>query len=181
MATITSTIKLNDEMSGALRSILTQLQATENQVEDVREEIEKMPKSIAAWDVAMGNMLTGLIGKIGGFFSSAISMGIDFNKNMENYTTNFTTMLGGSVDAAKEKVAELQEFAAKTPFAMDELAQGTQTLLAFGVESEYTTSVLRMLGDVALGNKEKFQSLSLVFGQVMSQGKLMGGDLLQIS
>lgn len=180
MATITSTIKLNDQMSSALRSILTQLEATENQIEDVREGIEKVPKSMSMWTVAMGGALGGLITKVGGFLTSAISAGINFNRSMEDYTTNFTTMLGGSVDLAKAKVEELQAFASSTPFAMEELAQGTQTLLAFGIESEYTTEVLRMLGDVALGDKQKFQSLSLVFGQVMSQGKLMGGDLLQM-
>lgn len=37
-----------------------------------------------------------------------------------------------------------------------------------------------MLGDISQGNKEKFNSLSLVFGQISSQGKLMGGDLLQL-
>ena len=39
---------------------------------------------------------------------------------------------------------------------------------------------LKMLGDISLGNKEKFNSLALVFGQVKSQGRLMGQDLMQM-
>ena len=37
-----------------------------------------------------------------------------------------------------------------------------------------------MLVDISLGNKEKFNGLALVFGQVQSQGKLMGNGLMQM-
>jgi tape measure domain-containing protein len=37
-----------------------------------------------------------------------------------------------------------------------------------------------MLGDVSMGNKERFQSLNLAFSQVQSTGRLMGQDLLQM-
>ena len=43
----------------------------------------------------------GVLGKIG----------LDYNSQMEQYTTNFTTMLG-SQEAAVNKVQELKEFAA---------------------------------------------------------------------
>ena len=61
-------------------------------------------------------------------------IGLDYNSQMEQYTTNFTTMLG-SQELAVQKVEELKKFAASTPLSMDDLAKGTQTLLAFGVES----------------------------------------------
>lgn len=106
-------------------------------------------------------------------------IGLDYNSQMEQYTTNFTTMLG-SQEAAVKKVEELKEFAAKTPFEMSGLASATQTLLSFGIESEDTMDIMKMLGDVSLGDAQKFDSLALVFGQVSSQGKLMGQDLLQM-
>ena len=69
-------------------------------------------------------------------------IGLEYNSQMEQYTTNFTTMLG-SQEAAVKKVEELKKFAASTPLSMDDLAKGTQTLLAFGVESENSTGILR--------------------------------------
>lgn len=111
----------------------------------------------------------GFLGKIG----------LDYNSQMEQYTTNFSTMLG-SQEAAVKKVDELKEFAAKTPFEMSGLANATQTLLSFGIQSEDTMGIMKMLGDVSLGDSQKFDSLALVFGQVSSQGKLMGSDLLQM-
>lgn len=111
---------------------------------------------------------------IGGVMKNIWDVGKAYNQQMEDYTTNFKVMLGGNVDAAKAKVAELAAFAASTPFGMDSLAQGTQTLLAFGIESERTTGLLRMMGDVSLGDAGKLQSLTNAFGKASASGKVTG-------
>ncbi len=106
-------------------------------------------------------------------------IGLDYNSQMEQYTTNFTTMLGSS-EAAVKKVDELKKFAASTPLSMDDLAKGTQTLLAFGVESENSTGILRQLGDIALGDADKMQRLSTAFGKATAAGKLSGEVVQQM-
>lgn len=133
-------------------------------------------KSLASgtMNIVKGLFTVGVAG-----FTAMATAGLKFNSDMENYTTNFKVMLGDQ-EAALEKVNELKEMAAKTPFGLGELADATQTLLAFQVPAEQSTEVLRMLGDVALGNKEKLSGLALVYGQVASNGKLMGQDLLQM-
>ncbi|EJO5346379.1 tape measure protein [Clostridium botulinum] len=107
------------------------------------------------------------------------TIGVKYNSSMEQYMASFTTMLG-SVDKASKHMEELKSFAAKTPFEMNDLAQASTTLLAFGVNVKDVMPDLKMLGDISLGNKEKFNGLALVFGQVKSQGKLMGQDLMQM-
>lgn len=106
-------------------------------------------------------------------------IGLEYNSQMENYTTNFKVMLG-STEAAAAKVEELKKLAASTPFEMTGLAEATQTLLAFQVPAERSTEILNMLGDVSLGNSEKLRGLSVAFGQVSSAGKLQGQDLMQM-
>ena len=106
-------------------------------------------------------------------------IGLNYNSQMEQYTTNFTTMLG-SQEAAVQKVEELKKFAASTPLSMDDLAKGTQTLLAFGVESENSTGILRQLGDIALGDADKMQRLSTAFGKATAAGKLSGEVVQQM-
>ena len=106
-------------------------------------------------------------------------IGLDYNSQMEQYTTNFTTMFG-SQEAAVQKVEELKKFAASTPLSMDDLAKGTQTLLAFGVESENSTGILRQLGDIALGDAEKMQRLSTAFGKATAAGKVTGDTVQQM-
>lgn len=106
-------------------------------------------------------------------------IGLDYNSQMEQYTTNFTTMLG-SQESAVQKVEELKKFAASTPLSMDDLAKGTQTLLAFGVESENSTGILRQLGDIALGDADKMQRLSTAFGKATAAGKVTGDTVQQM-
>lgn len=145
---------------------------TSMNAEGFQKGTEKMSgnasKAFAAIGAAAGTMLA-VIGKVG----------VGYNAQMENYTTNFTTMLG-SQEAAIKKVEALKDMAAKTPFGMEDLASGTQTLLAFGIESDRTMDILRQIGDVSLGNKDKFSSLTLAFAQMSSAGRLMGQDLLQM-
>ena len=106
-------------------------------------------------------------------------IGLEYNSQMEQYTTNFTTMLG-SQEAAVQKVQELKEFAASTPLSMDDLAQGTQTLLAFGVESKNSTKILRQLGDIALGDADKMKRLATAFGKATASGKVTGDTVQQM-
>lgn len=105
-------------------------------------------------------------------------MGIAYNSQMQDFQSKFKVLLG-SASKANKHVAELRKLAMKTPFRTTDLAAASQQLLAFGVNSKSVSGHLRRLGDISLGNKEKFQQLGLVFGQVSSQGKLMGQDLLQ--
>jgi tape measure domain-containing protein len=110
---------------------------------------------------------------------AAIGAGVKFSAAMEQTTINFETMLG-SAEAAQSMVANLKKFADSTPFEMQGLADAAQQLLAFGVSSEKIMPSIKMLGDVSMGNKEKFNSLTLAFAQIQSTGRLMGQDLLQL-
>lgn len=111
---------------------------------------------------------------------NAAKAGVSYNAQMEQYQTNFSVLLGDEAKAL-EYVAEMREKAAKTPFGMEDLASANQTLLSFGLSADEASSAVDMLGDISLGNAERFGSLSLAFAQVSSAGKLTGQDLLQIS
>ena len=137
------------------------------------------------------NLTSGLAdlgGKLVGAFAFAklaqglgqvATAAVKYNAQMEAYQTNFSVMLG---DEAKgvEYVAQLREKAAKTPFGMEDLASAAQTMLSFGMDAENANTAMDRLGDIALGNKDKFQSLSLAFSQISAAGKLTGEDLLQM-
>ena len=133
----------------------------------------------------LGSIASGGLKVVGGavagvttVMGAGLAAGMKYNSSMENYFANFETMLG-SADLATQHVNQLKEFAAKTPFEMSDLANASQTLLSFGNDADKVMPVMKQLGDISLGNKDKFNSLALVYGQVSSQGKLMGQDLLQ--
>lgn len=112
-------------------------------------------------------------------FAGLAKMGIAYNSQMENFQTNFTVLLGDEA-AALDYVAQMREKAAKTPFGMEDLANASQTMLAFGISAEDSMKYIDMLGDISLGNKDKLGALSLAFSQVSAAGKLTGQDLLQM-
>ena len=126
----------------------------------------------------MGTTAISTIAGVGAGLTAAGAIGVRYNAQMEQYMASFETLLGNTENAYNHLEA-LKAYASKTPFEMPEIADASRTLLSFGVDSENVMSILNRLGDVSLGNSEKFSSLALVYGQVASQGKLMGQDLLQ--
>lgn len=139
-------------------------------------------RQTAKWTVLGQTAMNALTSSVKAGFSFVKDLAqnsFEYNAQMETYAVNFKTLLG-SAEAAQKKIVELKEYAAKTPFAMDDLAGATQTLLAFGLTSDEASLALGHLGDISLGDANKLQSLTLAFAQVSSAGKLAGQDLLQM-
>jgi tape measure domain-containing protein len=104
---------------------------------------------------------------------------VELSAQMEDTTTSFEVMLG-SAEAAKTMVDDLIKFSDVTPFEDMQITDAAKMLMNFGIAADDVMPSIQMLGDVSGGNAEKFSRLSLAFGQVSSQGKLMGQDLLQM-
>jgi tape measure domain-containing protein len=121
------------------------------------------------------DMAIGVGRKFASLFAAAVREAFAF----EQAEANFRTLLG-SIDKAKEHIAELKAFASSTPLTFDDLANASKTMLSFGIAAEEIMPSLKMLGDISLGNSQKFAGLALVFGQIKSAGRLMGQDLLQL-
>lgn len=151
----------------------------ENGLEDASEKTSSFADKLKTGLATAAKVGAAAIGAASTAIVALGKIGLDYNSQMEQYTTNFTTMLG-SQEAAVQKVEELKKFAASTPLSMDDLAKGTQTLLAFGVESENSTGILRQLGDIALGDADKMQRLSTAFGKATAAGKLSGDTVQQM-
>lgn len=98
---------------------------------------------------------------------------------IESLEISFATLLG-STDKAKELFGAIRDFEVKTPMTLEPLAKGAQTLLGFGVAAEKVMPILKQIGDISMGNADRFQSLVLAFAQASANGKLMGQDLLQM-
>lgn len=88
--------------------------------------------------------------------------------------------LTGSAEKWWKLFSEIQKAASKTPFESTDIVQATSTMLQFGIAQEDVMKNVMMLWDISWGNANKLKSLSLVFWQVASAGKLTGWDLLQM-
>ncbi|MBO5428063.1 MAG: tape measure protein [Prevotella sp.] len=110
--------------------------------------------------------------------SAGIGAVTSLGAQAEQTSVAFTTLVG-SEEKTANILKQINEFAAKTPYSNLDLVDNAKTMLNFGVEADKVNGYLRQLGDIAAGDKNKLGSLSLVFGQVASAGKMSGQDLLQ--
>lgn len=103
----------------------------------------------------------------------------DVRSEIQSLQTSFETLVGNKPQA-EELFSSIREFAVKTPMQMKDLASAAQTMMSFNIPVEQIMENLKALGDVSMGDAQKFQSLSLAFSQMSATGKLMGQDLLQM-
>lgn len=96
----------------------------------------------------------------------------------ESVNVAFSTLVGSEKKAA-EMLGQINDFAAHSPFGKMDLTKNAQMMLNFGVSTEKVLPLLKQLGDISGGDKQKMSALSLVMGQVSSTGYLMGQDLQQ--
>lgn len=73
---------------------------------------------------------------------------------LEGYRLQLATLMGG-MDLAKAKIAELEKFAADTPFELPALVQATKYLQQFGGEALNNQRILTLVGDAASVTAEK--------------------------
>lgn len=82
---------------------------------------------------------------------------------------------------ADQLIADIVQFAAKTPFNLDDVATGAKQLLAYGSSAENVVSELSMLGDVASGLQIPIGQLIYLYGTLRTQGRAMTVDIRQFA
>lgn len=179
--------RLRDEMSAKLQRV----QATTVRLDQATRQAQRSinSASLAMRDVAKSSgiadgQLQKLVSSAKSFITvmGAIQGGkafISLGMEMETTRAKFEVLLG-SAERANKMVAEIAKFANETPYGSEELQKSAETMLSFGIAGERVMPTLKMLGDIAMGDKQKLQSLTLAFSQATSAGKLMGQDRLQM-
>jgi hypothetical protein len=96
---------------------------------------------------------------------------IDAARKLEVIETQFKTILG-STKAAQKQLADLQNFAASTPFQIEGLSNSTRQLLSFGVAQKDVIPTLQQLGDIASSVGADISDLTIPYGRLVSTQKL---------
>lgn len=152
------------------------------------EAMEKKMQQTTSTIVHDASQMDDAITKIGSAFTKMVGAAsaaafvkqvAQVRSEIQSLEVSFKTLLGDEAKAM-QLMNEIREFAAHTPMQMDDLAKGAQTLLAFNYDAEKVMPTLKALGDISMGDSQKFGSLTLAFSQMSSAGKLMGQDLMQM-
>ena len=169
-------------------------------LQNVKDEMEALTKTKAKVNIDTSNIssanggIGSLIGKfssakaaVGGFMGAfAVSALVDFGKEaidaqskVEQLEISFRTLLG-SQEKASALIAEIKSYGTVTPYDTEGLAQAARLMLSYGMSSSKIMPTLQMLGDIAMGDKDKLQSLTLAFSQMSASGRVCKEDLNQM-
>lgn len=179
--------RLQDQVSGTLTKIAgtaTKVAGNMHQVQTANQGVSNSNREVASSSSMaergfsnLAKMAGAYIGVMQGFRATKWFGGLGMD--MEQTRAKFEVMLG-SLEKGNAMIAKLNEFANKTPFENADLIKNSETMLAFGINSEKILPTLKSLGDVAMGDKNKLSGLTLAYSQAASTGRLMGQDLLQM-
>lgn len=124
-------------------------------------------------------VLGGLGLAIAGIGAASVKAAAD----MEQTRKAFTTLLKDAT-LAKDFLAELETFAANTPFELPGLLQASKKMLAFGFTAQQVIPVLTAVGDsaAALGmGQDGIDRLTIAIGQMQAKGKVSAEEMLQLA
>lgn len=100
--------------------------------------------------------------------------------DMQTVSTSFEVLIG-DVDKAKRTIADLRSFAARTPLEFKDISTAAQNLMAFGSEADEVKDQLSMLGDIAMGQADKLESIVRAYGKIQAKGKASMEELNMVT
>lgn len=170
-----------------LKATTTALKAANNGMEGFANSTDKASGKSLAGAIAQGTVMAGVFSKLYSAALSAaegfISSGIEYNAQIEKYTTGFTNMLG-SAEAAQQVMSQIQEDAAKTPFDVESLTKANQYLISAGENASYARSTIMALGDAVSatgGGNDELNRMSQNLQQIANTGKATAADIKQFA
>jgi tape measure domain-containing protein len=170
-----------------LRATTTALKAANNGMDGFASSTDKASGKSLAGAIAQGTVMANVFSKLGSAALSAaegfISSGIEYNAQIEKYTTGFTNMLG-SAEAAQQVMSQIQEDAAKTPFDVESLTKANQYLISAGENASYARDTVMALGDAVSatgGGNDELNRMAQNLQQIANTGKATAVDIKQFA
>lgn len=137
--------------------------------------------------ITQGTIMAGVFQKLASVALNAaksfISAGLDYNAQIETYTTGLTNMLG-SAEAAQQVMENIQADAARTPFDVESLTKANQYLISAGENASYARKTINALGDAVAatgGGSDELNRMAQNLQQIANTGKATAVDIKQFA
>lgn len=146
---------------------------------------------IAKASVALGAAMTVGLG------AGVAKVGLGLVNLKEQAQIGFTTMFQNTAKASGDMkafgqagqdatrfIADMQQFAAETPFEFPELIQASQRMMAMGIAAKDVKPTLTAVGDAVAalgGNSETVGRVTTALGQIQAKGKASAQEMMQLS
>lgn len=173
-----SVSKLDTDLGGVTREsdkTSTSFDRLAREANDASQASSGFSVKLAALGNIAGDLAMRALSAVGAAVSDVASAMINGNAEFERYETQFGVLIGGS-EKAKQRLAELAEFGAKTPFELPEVVRADKVLQGFGLHSEdaakkfgFSGKQIRTIaGDLAAGTGQNFEDMARYLGMFAS-------------
>lgn len=170
-----------------LKATTSALKAANNGMDGFANSTKKVSGESMASAIAQGTIMAGMFSKLSSAALAAakdfISSGIEYNAQIEKYTTGLTNMLG-SAEAAQQAMDQIQQDAARTPFSVDALVSANQYLISAGENATYARKTIMALGDAVSatgGGSDELNRMAQNLQQIANTGKASAIDIKQFA
>lgn len=171
-------IKAVDQASKEFNKIKSSLEALSTETTNTAKKQESMSVSVFKGVASFEAMKYSIFGVANALKDMILASG-----NAEQVQVSFTT-LTGSAEIARQKIAEIQQLAANTPFESEGLYKLGRQLLAGGFSADTLKERLTAVGNAtsALGaGQEGAESIIRALSQIANKGKLSAEEMNQLS
>lgn len=131
--------------------------------------INQAKYAVSEFKSFLGKLTLGI-----GFMEIAKHM-VNTGRELETMNIQLTTMIGNS-DKARAMFKDIRDYAIHSTFRIKDVMQGANMLLSAGVQTSKIMPVLKMLGDVAGADTERFKGLAFAYNHVAARGYMSGRE-----
>jgi len=181
MARLEIEITALDKASGQLKGVAKSLDGLGVKTKNLSSAFKKfegtlvsVSKRIAKIGAALGATLSGALSGLG------YAM-VRTNAQFEKFQITLETLYKDG-NKAKQVLDSIMDFAAKTPFEIDQLTQAWVQMKAMGLEPNL--EMLRAIGDTVAalgGTQDVFEGIVRALGQIQAKGKVSAEELMQLA
>lgn len=162
---------------GALVPISSGAQAATGSFRNLRGELSLISPMLGRLSTFGGG------GAMAGAFFLAAKEGVAYAEVLDKLSKSFAVFTG-SEQAAAAHLKELHEFAARTPFEFEEIAEASQKFQNMGIAAKDVVPLLTAVGNAvarAGGGSAQIERVSKALSDVMARGKVSAQEMNQLA
>ena len=167
--------------------VVFQIEADDSQLKrGLDSATDDIARKTARWSALANGAISAIgsaVGAAANGIKALIQNGIEYNAQMQTYTTAFTTALGDQ-EKAYAAIEKIRKDAAETPFGMSELVQANQFLISIGESAESARETILALTDAVSatgGGADELVRMAQNLQQVKNAGQATAMDLRQFA
>ncbi len=181
MARLEIEITALDKASGKIQGVAKSIEGLDTKTKTLSSAFKRFESTLVSVSAKIAKLGAALGATLGTATSALGYAMVRTNAQFEKFQITLTTLYKDG-NKAKQVLDSIMNFAAKTPFEIDQLTQAWVQMKAMGLEPNL--QMLKDIGDAVAalgGTQEVFEGIVRALGQIQAKGKVSAEELMQLA